>query len=97
MNNQPLILQILNCTYWAPGPGDTQARDRADKAAIFMGRDKTHLNKDQIIAGVANWREKNHKGNRMESRRVRREGLPASAKVWGQERAWWIQGSEGKE
>lgn len=63
---------------------------------MFMGKDKPHVNKDQIIAGVVRRRKKIIQGNRMESMGVGGEELPARAKVWGQEQAWRVQGSEVK-
>lgn len=54
---------------------------------MFMGKDKPHVNKDQIITGVVRRRKNIIQGNRMESMGVGGEELPARAKVWGQEQA----------
>lgn len=62
---------------------------------MFMGRDNTHGNKDQIIAGVVR-QKKIIQGNGVESMGVGGEELPARAEVWGQEQAWWVQESEVK-
>ena len=62
---------------------------------MLTGRDKNHVNKYQIMAGVLRWKKKIIQGNRMEGMEVRRKGFRPVQK-WGAGTSWWVQGSEVK-